>query len=75
MHKLKLTVILCCLVSAVGCSANGLRDIVGNAAAHAAGSEVGYSANQCFVVQQQCNQGYYEEWLTSDGTAGCSCAK
>ena len=75
MNRLKSVfyVVLVFLITA--CTASDFRDVAGKAAANAANSEVGYSSSQCFVVKQQCIEGYYEEWQTSDGTQGCSCAK
>lgn len=57
------------------CTSQSVKEISGKAIANTANTEVGYSTQQCFVVKQQCVQGYYEEWFTSDGTPGCSCAK
>lgn len=62
-----------------GCSSiNGkelAREIVGKGLGNASGSEVGYNAQQCYVVKNQCVQGEYQEWRTSDGVPGCSCKK
>ena len=56
-----------------GCTAKNTKQILGSAVANVADTKVGYDKPSCYVVQQQCRDGYYQEWETSDGVPGCSC--
>lgn len=61
-----------CLVM-MGCSTTTGKALVGGAMANSANTQVKYNASQCFALKNQCVQGHYEEWTTSDGVDGCSC--
>ena len=58
-----------------GCTKSNLRQIVGSAIADGADTQVKYDAQSCRILQQQCVQGDFQEWQTSDKEMGCSCKK
>ncbi|MFA3792986.1 hypothetical protein AB6T38_17905 [Aliiglaciecola sp. SL4] len=72
MKIFSLMLVLACLGA---CTASSTKEFLGNAAANAADTQIGYNQQQCFTVKSQCVQGYYETWQTSDGVEGCSCKK
>jgi len=58
-----------------GCTTQNGRQLMGSAIGNAADTQVAYSPAACFTLQQQCVQGEYQEWETSDKQMGCSCKK
>ncbi|WP_340678472.1 hypothetical protein [Paraglaciecola sp.] len=58
-----------------GCTTQSGRQIMGSAIGNAADTEVRYTQSACYTLQQQCVQGDYLEWETSDKQMGCSCKK
>lgn len=71
---MKLSVLFILLVFLNGCSTMDAKQILGAAAGNAAGTQVKYG-KQCYALKNQCVQGEYQEWETSDGVEGCSCKK
>jgi hypothetical protein len=57
------------------CTSQNAKQFVGHAVANAADTQVKYTAMECKSLQQQCVQGDYQEWETSDKQMGCSCKK
>jgi len=57
------------------CTKSDLKQIAGSAIAYGADTEVKYDANACRILRQQCVQGDFQEWETSDKEMGCSCKK
>ncbi|MDO6712637.1 hypothetical protein Q4567_18025 [Aliiglaciecola sp. 2_MG-2023] len=70
---MKTILLMLVLVSLNACTASSTKEFLGHAAANAADTQVGYNQQQCFTVKNQCVQGHYETWQTSDGVEGCSC--
>lgn len=69
-------VFICTVVLVLsGCTTQGGRQLMGNAIGNATDTQVAYSPAACFTLQQQCVQGDYQEWQTSDKQMGCSCKK
>ena len=58
-----------------GCTKSNMRQMVGSAIADGADTQVKYDAHACRILQQQCVQGDFQEWQTSDKEMGCSCKK
>ena len=57
------------------CTSQSGRQLVGSAIANAADTQVRYTPSACYTLQQQCVQGDYQKWETSDKEMGCSCKK
>jgi hypothetical protein len=76
---MKLSVNIMLLVAIVtlsaGCTKSNMRQMVGSAVADGADTQVKYNAHACRILQQQCVQGDFQEWETSDKEMGCSCKK
>jgi hypothetical protein len=58
-----------------GCTKSDLRQIAGSAITDGADTQVKYDAHACRILQQQCVQGDFQEWQTSNKDMGCSCKK
>jgi heme/copper-type cytochrome/quinol oxidase subunit 3 len=70
-NEMKYVVLGTVMLLISGCTTQGGRQLMGNAA----DTQVAYSPAACFTLQQQCVQGEYQEWETSDKKMGCSCKK
>lgn len=57
------------------CTSQNAKQFVGHAVANAADTQVKYTPMECHSLQQQCVQGDFQEWQTSDKQMGCSCKK
>lgn len=73
-QTMKLAVILILIGFLAGCTSMNAKQILGAAAGNAAKTQVKYG-KQCYALKNQCVQGEYQEWKTSDGVEGCSCKK
>ena len=75
--KLSITIFLIsvAVVLLSGCTKSNLRQIAGSAVANGADTQVRYSSHECRTLRQQCVQGDFQEWQTSDKEMGCSCKK
>ena len=72
---LRILLILCMSVLVSSCSSQTGKQIIGGAMANAVDTQVAYDKQQCYALRNQCVQGHFEEWQTSDGVMGCSCKK
>ncbi|MDP5032347.1 MAG: hypothetical protein NWQ54_20210 [Paraglaciecola sp.] len=57
------------------CTSKNAKQLMGHALANAAQTEVKYTPGECQTLRQQCVQGDFQEWQTSDKEMGCSCKK
>lgn len=72
---LALSVILLTLITVGGCTTKQAQHFVGSAIADGADTQVRYNDHQCRILRQQCVQGDFQEWETSEKEMGCSCKK
>jgi len=76
MRKLlALGVILLTLIIAGGCTTKQAQHFVGSAIADGADTQVRYNDHQCRILRQQCVQGDFQEWETSEKEMGWSFKK
>lgn len=71
----KIILLLSMVVFATACTKSHVRQWVGSAVADGADTQVKYSEFECRTLRQQCVQGNFQEWQTSNKDLGCSCKK
>ncbi|GAA5139539.1 hypothetical protein [Thalassotalea piscium] len=69
---MKAILIIVASVLLFGCTSNQLKIFAAEAIS---GSAIGYSKERCGAIKVACPLERYDEWKTSNGKFGCSCAR
>ncbi|WP_438862845.1 hypothetical protein [Neptunicella sp.] len=75
MFRFVMSVFVGITLSACSTFSYNTKEIGAGALGELSNSQISYNPARCQAIKNQCVQGHFEEFPTSDGQTGCACSQ